>query len=162
MLRYSVAFTGYIAGMGADHIKHRIPHRFEGGNGTPEIYPTEDGNEVAILSRDRHCTLVVEEVAPPTERGEPVETTQEAVRAEAETPSVQEEAEKPEAASEEVAKYTREEVIASLKQKHYQDYLRPMADECGVKGTTEAGKAKKKTVLVKELADAYMARQNAE
>lgn len=186
MATFRVAFTGDIAGMGADHVKHTILHRFEGGNGTAEIYPTEDRNEIAILSQDRHCEIVadgveevVDEAAPPapevveTEKKGLVdrvrdlvvrkdnghEEPQKAVRKEAETPAVSQEAEKPAVAP---AEYTREEWVAVLGKKNHNTELKPMADQMGVGTVAAGGGFIKKDVLVEKLADAYMAGQDGE
>lgn len=188
MVIFRVATSGYIAGMGLDHVKRKIGHRFEGGNGTPEMYPTEDGNEIHILSKDRHCTIVSEvapevtvtEAVPPSssevkkkeDRGfvdrvkkfvagkdNGHEKPQEAVREEAETPAVSQEAEKPATAS---AKYTREEWIAVLGKKNHTTELRPMAKDMGVSAVAEGGGFIKKTVLVEKLADVHIARQDGE
>ena len=150
MVRFRVATTGYISGMGLDHIKQKIPHRFEGGNAMAEIYPTEDGNEIAILSKDRHCTMLPVEPEVPAD-----ENPQEAVREEAETPAVQEEAEKA------PVTYSREEVAGFFAKKNYKDELVELAGDYGVGMRKPDGSPKKKTTVVQEITDEYMVRQEA-
>lgn len=142
MSRFEVVHTGHIAGMGPDHIKRTIPHRFEGGNGKAEKYSTDEPNEVAILMASPLATLI--------EEGTTDEASQEAVRPEAAPPA------EPEAADEAPAteaKLHRGKIVAAMMKQNFNADLRGMAKKYGVK----LGKGRTKDVVVEDLADAYIA-----
>jgi hypothetical protein len=143
MAKFIVSMTGWVRGYGADGEKYTVPKRFNGGNGKADSYETKDRNLLAVLRGNRTCQEV------------PVEEPREAVREEAEAPAVQAEAEEQTAAP---TKYTREEVTAGLQKKSYND-LRDSAEAYGVSTRADKG-FKKKAVLIEEIADAYIARQD--
>ena len=147
MAIFRVAYTGRIRGWGTNgYEKFPIPHRFEGGNGTPEIYSTEDLEAICVLRANPYTQEIQEVIAASSEevvaetsvpekksivgrvvdaitgREEEDEEPQENVGEEAEAPETA-------AASEEASQATdyREKVLGALAAQNYRTELTPMA-----------------------------------